>query len=235
MADYRSVDDALLHQTVQRLEERIAAIFPDAGLRSVANELISITSVARARSKQIGRPVQWIRVPAYFALALLLVVVVVEVVIIGKIGTFETVDSFIQILEPTLGSIFFLAAIAAFLVSLETRWKRTRALEAIHELRAMAHVVDMHQLTKDPTEEHFGEGRMPPDDRPLTPGELVRYLDFASEMLSLISKVAVLYVQRFPDDGAVRAVDEIENLTNGLSRKVWQKITILQAAKNGPP
>jgi hypothetical protein len=95
----------------------------------------------------------------------------------------------------------------------------------------MAHVVDMHQLTKDPTDENMGETRVAPDNRPLTPDELVRYLDFCSEMLSLISKVAVLYIQRFPDDGAVRAVDEIENLTSGLSRKVWQKITILQSAK----
>ena len=34
---------------------------------------------------------------------------------------------------------------------------RKRALAAIHELRAMAHIVDMHQLTKDP-ESCFGPG-----------------------------------------------------------------------------
>ena len=37
-----------------------------------------------------------------------------------------------------------------FLMTLETRVKRRRALEAIRELRAIAHIVDMHQLTKDP-------------------------------------------------------------------------------------
>ena len=234
MNDYRSVDDQLLHQTVQRLEERIGVLFPHAGLRGVARELVGLTAVARQRSREIGRPVRWIRIPAYLALVGLLLVIALEIFIIDKIGQVETVSDFIQVLEPTLGCIFFLAAIAAFLLSLETRWKRTRALEAIHELRAMAHVVDMHQLTKDPTADNLGESRMPPDDRPLTPSELVRYLDFASEMLSLISKVAVLYVQRFPDDGAVRAVDEIENLTNGLSRKIWQKITILQASLPRP-
>ncbi len=231
MADYRSVDDALLHETVQRLEQRIGNLFPQAGLRNVARELVAITAVARAKSREIGRPIRWIRLPAFASVFGLFAVIALEMFVIDKIGQVETVGDFIQVLEPTLGSIFFLAAIAAFLLSLETRWKRTRALEAIHELRAMAHVVDMHQLTKDPTEPNFGETRVPPDDRPLTPAELVRYLDFASEMLSLISKVAVLYIQRFPDDGAVRAVDEIESLTSGLSRKVWQKITILQSTR----
>ena len=234
MVDYRSVDDQLLHQTVQRLEVRIAELLPHAGLRGVAKELVALTAVARQRSREIGRPVRWIRIPAFLALGGLLLVIALEIFIIDKVGQVDTVSDFIQVLEPTLGWVFFLAAIAAFLLSLETRWKRTRALEAIHELRAMAHVVDMHQLTKDPTAENLGEARMPPDDRPLTPAELVRYLDFSSETLSLISKVAVLYVQRFPDDGAVRAVDEIENLTNGLSRKVWQKITILQASLPRP-
>ena len=69
---------------------------------------------------------------------------------------------------------------------------------------------------------------MPPDNRPLTAEELTRYLDFCSEMLSLIGKVAVLYIQDFPDDVAVTTVDEIESLTNGISRKIWQKITLIR-------
>jgi hypothetical protein len=47
-------------------------------------------------------------------------------------------------------------------------------------------------------------------------------------MLSLMGKVAALYVQDFPDAQAVAAVDDIENLTTGLSRKIWQKIMILE-------
>ena len=61
----------------------------------------------------------------------------------------------------------------------------------------------------------------------MTPFELARYLDYCSEMLSLMGKLAALYVQRFPDTQAVAAVDAIEDLTTGLSRKVWQKIMIL--------
>ena len=60
--------------------------------------------------------------------------------------------------------------------------------------------------------------------------QLGRYLDYCSEMLSLTSKLAALYVQRFDDSVVLQAVNEVESLTNGLSRKVWQKITILEAA-----
>ena len=48
-------------------------------------------------------------------------------------------------------------------------------------------------------------------------------------MLSLIGKVAALYVQDFDDEVAVAAVNEIENLTTGLSRKIWQKIMYVQS------
>jgi hypothetical protein len=55
-------------------------------------------------------------------------------------------------------------------------------------------------------------------------------------MLSLVSKLAALYVQRFDDYVVLQAVNEVESLTNGLSRKIWQKITILEAAsaRQGP-
>ena len=38
-----------------------------------------------------------------------------------------------------------------FLVSIQARLKRRRALAALHELRTIIHVIDMHQLTKDPS------------------------------------------------------------------------------------
>jgi hypothetical protein len=58
--------------------------------------------------------------------------------------------------------------------------------------------------------------------------EIMRYLDYCSEMLSLTGKVAALYAQNFRDGVVLSSViNEIENLTTGLSRKIWQKIMIL--------
>jgi hypothetical protein len=114
---------------------------------------------------------------------------------------------------------------------LERRIKRTRALEALHELRVIAHVIDMHQLQKDPDR---AAARVPdtsasPKDQ-LTPGELARYLDYCSELLSLTGKVAALYMQEMTDSATLAAANEIEALTSGLSRKIWQKLMILHAA-----
>lgn len=46
-------------------------------------------------------------------------------------------------------------------------------------------------------------------------------------MLSLTGKIAALYVKNFDDAASVAAVSEVEQLSTGLSRKIWQKIMIL--------
>jgi len=75
----------------------------------------------------------------------------------------------------------------------------------------------------------------------MTPFQLCRYLDYCTELLSMISKIAALYVQNFPDESALEAVDQVESLTNGLSRQIWQKIMILdrvseaEASAPSPP
>ena len=144
-------------------------------------------------------------------------------------GGFELVG-LVQGLEAALNITILLGAAALFLVTVEVRIKRKRALKAIHELRALAHVIDMHQLTKDPEllRAHVKDTASSPK-RALRAPELIRYLDYCSEMLSLIGKLAALYVQKFDDPVALAAVNEVEELTTSLSRKIWQKIMILNA------
>jgi hypothetical protein len=117
-----------------------------------------------------------------------------------------------------------------FLVTIEERLKRYRALKALHELRSIVHVIDMHQLTKDPSAEVSIAGKTASSPaRTLTRYELTRYLDYCSEMLSLTSKVAVLFAQSFPDETVTEAVSDIERIAAGLAQKIWQKIIILEA------
>ena len=83
----------------------------------------------------------------------------------------------------------------------------------------------MHQLTKDPSAVVSIAGNTPSSPaRTLSRFELARYLDYCSEMLSLTSKVAVLYAQGFPDPTVTDAVSDIERIAAGLSQKIWQKI-----------
>jgi hypothetical protein len=96
-------------------------------------------------------------------------------------------------------------------------------------------VIDMHQLTKDPERVLRTDWESTPSSptETMSPFLLTRYLDYCSEMLSILGKVAALYVQDFDDEVALAAVNEIEALTTGLSRKIWQKIMILQEAQLG--
>ena len=62
----------------------------------------------------------------------------------------------------------------------------------------------------------------------MTPFELMRYLDYCSEMLSLTAKLAALYAERISDPVVVDTVGDIERLTSALSAKIWQKISMVQ-------
>ena len=46
-------------------------------------------------------------------------------------------------------------------------------------------------------------------------------------MLALLSKLAALHTQHFNDPVTLEAVNDVENLTQGLARTIWQKIMIL--------
>ena len=135
--------------------------------------------------------------------------------------------------DPVFNEIVIIGALFFFLFTLEKRVKRKRALSAIHELRSIAHVIDMHQLTKDPDRVISTKYTATEDSPKFTMDlfQLRRYLDYCSEMLSLTGKLAAVYVQNFDDDVALAAVNEVETVTTGLSQKIWQKIMILHDAE----
>jgi hypothetical protein len=101
----------------------------------------------------------------------------------------------------------------------------------LHRLRSIAHIVDMHQLTKDPELAlHRVEATASSPSRTLSRTQLPRYLDYCSELLALTSKLAALHAQNLNDAVVLSAVNDIEALTADLSRKIWQKISILATA-----
>ena len=58
----------------------------------------------------------------------------------------------IGMLESVINKTFVAGAALLFLFGPEVRVKRTRALQVLHGLRAMAHVINMHRLTKGPSQ-----------------------------------------------------------------------------------
>jgi hypothetical protein len=225
---YRSLDSEKIVDTIEALSRRIDERFPNSGLGNVCRELLTIAGESQERSAWIAKT-QW---PLRIITWILLVIMAGGLAIIlthaaWPSGGFEVVG-LVQGLEAALNITILLGAAALFLATVEVRIKRKRALKAIHELRALAHVIDMHQLTKDPERLRATKTASSPK-RTLSGSELIRYLDYCSEMLSLIGKIAALYVQKFDDPVALVAVNEVEELTTGLSRKIWQKIMILNA------
>jgi hypothetical protein len=226
---YHTLKPERLRETQQRLAERIARRFPDSGLRQVAAELLKMVQEAGVRAEQIRRP-NWPLRAAVILLALgglglgLRLATSLEL----KEDLKEAMGLF-HFVEAALRACFFFGAVLLFLVSLEVRLKRRRALKALHELRALAHVVDMHQVAKDPEGLMRGQSSSPdaPKRTTRTADDLNRYLNYCNELLSIISKVAALYVQDFPDAPTVAAADQVENLCTGLSQKIWQKIMVL--------
>jgi hypothetical protein len=226
---YRTIRAEKVIGTAASLTERVRARFPESGLLQVAEEILAVAREADDRCREIRRPAVGLRVAVVLMIVLgiggLAAVVVQNVRLTDSIWD---ISNFAQASEALLGDVVFLGATLAFLVTLENRIKRRRALAAVNELRALAHIIDMHQLTKDP--EMVLGPHAPTQASParnMSAFELNRYLDYCSEMLALVSKVGALYVQTFPDPQALASVDEIEGLTTALSQKIWQKIMIL--------
>jgi hypothetical protein len=223
-------DDRII-ETVDKLQQRIEDRFPGSGLAQLCGHLLDVSRQAGDRTAWIARPILWIRVTGYFLAFSLLVIVlalIYEGVIAFGLKTSNLgLTDFIQTFDAGASGCIFVSAAIYFLISLETRIKRSRALSAVNELRSIAHIIDMHQLTKDPERvlRHW-QGTKNSPQQSMSPLLLSRYLDYCTEMLSLTGKIAALYVERFDDKVAVAAVRDIEQLTTGLSRKIWQKIIV---------
>ena len=232
MASYSELNAAPVRATIERLARRIGERFPDSGLSRVAAELVRVAQKNQQVIEQLRQPLWWVRVMTVFTIAMLVALLLwaglqlVHVVEVGKIS----VADLLQAVDAATNELIVLALGVAFLVSLETRLKRRTALSMLHQLRSVAHVVDMHQLTKDPELVlHPIESTESSPVRTLSRSELERYLDYCAELLALTSKLAALHAQRLQDPVVLEAVNDLESLTSDLSRKIWQKISILTA------
>jgi hypothetical protein len=236
---YRTLNAVEIVDTIRRLEQRITERFPHAGLGKVCRDLLAIAEDTQRNAELIARP--------NIALRCLIIVAVVG----GLIGLVYVALAVTQAIHPQMGNEVFgifqgidaamdIAVLAGaalfFAVSLEDSIKRRRSLSELHVFRSLAHVVDMHQLTKDPgTLLGRGHSTATSPKRTMSKYELTRYLDYCSEMQALIGKLAALYAQNLPDPVVIDAVNDIEQLTANFSRKVWQKLSILETAGRGAP
>jgi hypothetical protein len=227
---YRTLDPDKIVLTLERLNARISERFPEAGLAKVCAELTDVARETRERVQRIAQPNKLMR----FGIAAVIIVGISALAYVGSIIDYkhssDNLFGVLQGIEALMNIAVLMGAAIFFLSTLEYRWKRQMAIDHLHELRTIVHVIDMHQLTKDPSTTLEKSRRTPSSPaRTMSPFELVRYLDYCSEMYSLTAKVATLYAQSSPDSLVINTVTEIEQIAANLSAKVWQKITLIQS------
>lgn len=227
---YRRLDGEMVAGTAVKLADRVAERFPTSGLAGVADELARSARQAGKQARALTRP--------YYGLRTLLFLIVA-----GGLGAqawaARMVDwstvlrandpvALTPVIESAVNLALLMGAGAWFLLTLEERLRRSRVQTWLHRLRAFAHVVDMHQLTKDPTVILNPGPRTPSSpDRSMTRFELARYLEYCAEMLALTGKLAAVMAGESSDHVIIAGASDVENLCTDLGRKVWQKIMIL--------
>jgi len=226
----RILNPELIVKTVAQLRDRIAERFPDSGLADVCADLTATAEATAARVEMLARPNMALRflTAAVVALGVAAQVYVARLIdwagVVGRsdpVGLTQGLDAVVNLLILAFGAIWFV-------LTLEQRLKRRQVQMRLYELRAFAHVIDMHQLTKDPTVLlGVPEPTSSSPVRRMSEFQLSRYLDYCAEMLALIAKLAALYAGRSRDREVIMAVNEVEELTSSLGRKIWQKIMIL--------
>ncbi|MDF1814164.1 MAG: hypothetical protein P1V20_18305 [Verrucomicrobiales bacterium] len=228
--NFSSLDPVKVLKTIHCLSQRITERFPNSGLSGVCRELETSCSRSTERIEWIAKPHWPLRILRY---ALIVTIVLGLIVAIINVQPNELNDlrfvEMIQAFEAGINDVVMISVALFFVWTLEARIKRRRAMQALHELRSIAHVIDMHQLTKDP--ERLQNTHKKTESSPanhLSAFQMRRYLDYCAEMLSLTGKVAALYLRTLDDAIVVAAVNEIEDLTTGLSRKIWQKIELMR-------
>jgi hypothetical protein len=231
---YTRLNADMLLKTIERLEQRINDRFPDSGLGRVCAEFRSLSHDSEALARHLGRPIWPVRIAAWMAVVLLVGLVLWALAQLVAHFSFDAngVIDLLQTTETAINELIFLGLALFFLIGFETRIKQRSALAALHRLRSIAHVIDMHQLTKDPAYllSQFTQMQNSPE-RTLTRQQLTRYLDYCAEILALNSKIAALFAQDMDDPVVLNAVNDLESLSQGLAAKIWQKIMILDLAE----
>lgn len=191
-------------------------------------DVVAVTREATDLAEWIARPIRWARVTAWLVTFVCVLGLVAAGAHLDVPLRVESASELAQGIESLVNDVVFAGIAIWFVFGIERRVKRKRALALLTQLRSLAHVIDMHQLDKDP-----GRARNALEATPSSPAFgldgplLAKYLDYSSELLSVLGKLAALTTQDFDDPVVLSTVDDIEELTTGLSRKIWQKIMVI--------
>lgn len=224
-----NLDSQKILKTINLLQKRIEERFAGSSLSMVCRDLSTVAQDSGETISHIHKNRPGYRIAVFVFVAAILGSSAFAISRLRTSNQEITVILMLQVLDAVFNIVILVGGAIIFLVSIENRTKRRRVIKAINTLRCLGHVIDSHQLTKDPS--YLDQAVIQTTHSPkrnMTSFELGRYLDYCSEMLSLVSKVGFLYVQNYNDHNATESARELEKMTNELSSKIWQKIMIIQ-------
>ncbi|MCA1836592.1 MAG: hypothetical protein LC721_09810 [Actinobacteria bacterium] len=227
---FRKLDESKIVDSLIALRDRIENHFPDSGLGRVADELIAVAAEVAGCADYLSETNWPIRIFAGLLIAAMILVLYLagpRVELPAGAHKFSDVQSIAAVCN--IAAVVGVAVL--FLLRLETNIKRRRAHGVLHELRSLAHVIDMHQLAKDPAGRRLPEPEITESPKgAMSPQSLSRYLDYCTDLLSLTGKLSALLVRQFKDEVVLEEVNEIEALASALSGRISQKIQLLEGA-----
>ncbi|MFT4296648.1 MAG: hypothetical protein QM582_14675 [Micropruina sp.] len=233
-ADPQHLDAASVRATVVRLDHRIRTRFPTRNLRFLPGQLIQVIDHLQQRQDAWRIRRRWLTLSCRLLIAVAVAGLLAALAVIvsqSAPGAGPSGWDWLSVFESLVNDAIFAGVAIYFLWALPERLQRHGDLATLQRLRSLAHVVDMHQLTKDPE-------RLRPDFHTttatvplrMTSIELANYLDYCSELLSMVGKTAALFGEDTDDRTTLSTIAGIEDLTNQLSVKIWTKISLLPSA-----
>ena len=222
---FKNLDIDKVTAAIELLRLRVQERFPTANLLNVCNELKELSNNAKANIQHLNKPYVYFRIIFSFLIILTIVLITYTIWHISSQDLPSNFQSFIATSEALMNELVMIGAAFYFIGKFENSLKQKKILYALQELRTIIHVIDLHQLTKDPAPILQNNSEHSPE-RALSKSELNSYLDYCSEMLSLTSKVAATYGFNCNDQIVLETIHNIEVLSGTLSNKIWQKITI---------
>src|SRR5216117_3304341 len=139
---YRRLEGTRIIETLQRLEQRIEERFPGSGLGRVSGELLAVANESLARAAYLARPNLSLRIGMWASIAVIVYIGVQALLHLNLAMQWKDFAGFLQS-SQAIQNVVFLGVAVLFLANVETRIKRRRALAALHELRSIAHIVEI--------------------------------------------------------------------------------------------
>jgi hypothetical protein len=157
MKKFTKLNSEPIVQQMEVLSKRIEERFPDSGLNAIGKESYKLAQGIKEKHNEFSKPNYFIRVPSYLLIFLIIVGVAYTIYRIELPGEQLKLFELFSIVESGINDLVFISIAIYFLFGIETRIKRKKALRAMEELRSFVHVIDMHQLSKEPQTLPFGE------------------------------------------------------------------------------